>query len=304
MSTQDFLHALYGNVDSGYVEIRIIGTDYRKQMYRALPLGEHLDFSRLHALNATHNVYFRVALSHTERSRKNDISALTALWCDIDSGDLTALNDVRPVPNILVKSGRGYHGYWLLDEPLAVTMQNIHTIEQTLHGMAIAVKGDEKCKDVTRILRVPGFVNRKPEYAEAPPMCEVLKLDDSPFMRCTFAELESAFAYLGKPDMPRVMRHVPPEAQDKSLPTFVKNYLTYGATNGERNATLFFCACRYHDAGYDEHSAFADLGARAANDGLSQQEIAMAIRSAYAQAVTPQLPRHMATVAALEDTYV
>lgn len=308
MSTHDFLHAMYGNLQSGYLEVRVIGTDFRRQMYRPLPLPTTLlNFDKLHEMNEHHNIYFRVAVSDKQSSRKADITLITALWCDIDSGDCSALDSITPRPNVVIKSGRGYHGYWLLDTPLAITPSNLKDVEQTLQGIALAVKGDEKCKDVTRILRLPGFINKKPEYDALPihaKMCKLLKLDDSPLMRVSWEEMYNAFAELGAPIPPRITRSVPSEAQSRTLPNTVKDYLAHGAPAGERNSMLFWCACRYHDAGYSDSEAHNELGARAAIDGLSAQEIATAIRSAYAQPITPQLPRHMATIAAWEDTYV
>ena len=67
-----------------------------------------------------------------------------------------------PAPSLVVFSGRGYHGYWLFNEPVRVgdgddrgrqvVLANM-MLEQRLHGDSVS--------DLARVLRVAGTVNPK-----------------------------------------------------------------------------------------------------------------------------------------------
>src|SRR5690606_30664718 len=70
-------------------------------------------------------VYFAPCLRKEKQGSAASAILLPALWLDVDCDDdlhkrengLAKLHDFNPAPSIVVNSGGGWHGYWLLDEP-------------------------------------------------------------------------------------------------------------------------------------------------------------------------------------------
>ena len=310
MEAKKFFKALYRNT-SGYAEIRMLhkSGDWSKvkRLYRETSTLYTGNFDALTQLNTEYHIYHRVNVSATPNSKKENITQVVALYVDIDDPSPTALarlNDMFFPPNAIIASGGGYHGYWMLNGPLVIKdSDSRYEVERTMQGMILAYGdgADEKAKDVTRILRTPGFYNIKDKY-ETPPLCNVISFDADDF-RYSFKELHNQYAALGAPKAMSITRTIPQDAIGKHLPNRVKNYIQSGASVGQRNHELFYCARAYNDAGYSESEALADLGSVARSDGLPDAEITQAIRSAYAY--TPdrsyQIPIHMRTVMAVED---
>ncbi len=106
-----------------------------------------------------------------EKSDKQNISECRLLFVDIDAKagkenlGMDELYDycllkIRslgvPEPSVAVLSGHGYHFYWLLQKSTDVAV-----LRPYQSGLIDALGADTKCKDSTRILRLPGFLNVK-----------------------------------------------------------------------------------------------------------------------------------------------
>lgn len=319
MDTAGFLKALYGDIPTGFVEVRLIHRGHTstagetihrtEKRFRPLPLGEiqQAGIEALRRRNADGwNVYFQVAVenhAHPGTHNKQDVLCITALWYDIDAPDADTEQRLLShafAPDILIKSGKGYHGYFLLPEPVMLSAQTLPRIERTLDGMALAFNGDRKCKNVNRVLRLPGFYNMKPDYV-TPPLCEVVEAYPNSGLK-QFRVYENEFAPLGAVPAPTVKRDIPREAVDSTLPARVQTYLNTPTPAGRRNQELFIAACYYRDAGRTQGDAESALGAKAASDGLPQSEIQQTISSAYRRATNYRLASHLQAVAAVEDT--
>ncbi|MEE9234926.1 MAG: DUF3987 domain-containing protein, partial [Candidatus Acidoferrales bacterium] len=90
-----------------------------------------------------------------------------AVWVDVDKLDqqglsslLAKLQELQIPPHIVVNSGGGYHLYWLLEETLDA-QRHLEEIEAVNRGLAEVLGGDRAATDVSRILRIPGFLNHK-----------------------------------------------------------------------------------------------------------------------------------------------
>lgn len=316
---KNFLEILYGRVEQGFIELRLIhnalphGQNSHK-LYRPLPLGDISDagLQRIAAQNQQGwNVYFQVAVEkhgNAGKHGKQDVAAITALWLDIDkpsATDVDALMSSPYAPTLLVASGGQHegrakvHAYFLLEEAMQVTPDMLPRIERTLDGLALAFNGDRVCKNINRILRVPGFYNVKPEYA-TPRLCEIISAWDNDKLR-PFSAFEAEFAPLGAMPTPTLKREVPALAIDARLPRYVQDYLTSSTPEGQRNARLYAAACGYRDAGRTLNEALNDLGMKAASDGLGATEINRTIESAYAGTANYKLPAHLQQVAIAED---
>jgi hypothetical protein len=110
------------------------------------------------------------------KARKKNICEIICAEVDIDfkttpkeQADETLATSIFE-PTFLVNSGNGYHGYWLLNTPLAATGENISLIESINKGLAQQFGGDYT-HDATRILRTPGRKNSK--YSDNR-LCEIL----------------------------------------------------------------------------------------------------------------------------------
>ena len=188
------------------------------------------------------NTYVRVGLLNKplkdgKRGSESDTVSVHALYFDCDiAGDghkgdhklvenvdraLLIANGIAGLePSIIVNTGHGIQGYYLLNEPL-----NTSTIDGQFKAKMLAKHLEEALKitahnlggyhvdsvhDIARILRVPGSENRKPN---CPPVAvEVLKLDAS--LRYSVADIEAKLAaYPRKP----VAEPKPYEAPRKSV---------------------------------------------------------------------------------------
>lgn len=311
LDTAEFLQELYRGIPHGFAEIRMIheAKKWSKKLYRPLPVTDvsPVGIARLHEYNREFHIYHRVAISMEQKSEKPDIAMLPAIWLDIDDCSADAYNQLLGMnfyPNIIVHSGGGFHAYWLLVHPVTTDSERAwFEIERTMEGMILSFGGkvDPKTKDITRILRTPGFYNIKDKYGADKPIARVVFFDDT---RYTFEALHNLYAPMGKPPVPKVTRYIAPELLDRQLPNRVRTYLQTGAARGSRNSELYYCARAYLDAGYSQFDASNELSPRARADGLNDGEIATTITSAYKNNANPtmNIPAHMRTFMAVEDT--
>jgi hypothetical protein len=116
------------------------------------------------------NVYVSANPLHagSRKRTKECIASVRHLYIDIDEdGDarLAALraSDRVPTPTAIIPTSPGkYQALW------RVAGFDFERQEQTLKLIAQAFGGDPACTDRNRVLRVPGFLNRK--YSPAPPV--------------------------------------------------------------------------------------------------------------------------------------
>jgi hypothetical protein len=109
------------------------------------------------------NVYVSANPLHTgsRKRTKECVASIRHLYIDIDEdGDarLAALraSDAVPAPTAIVSTSPGkYQALW------RVSGFDFERQEQTLKLLAQAFGGDHACTDRNRVLRVPGFYNRK-----------------------------------------------------------------------------------------------------------------------------------------------
>ena len=147
------------------------------------------------------NLYFSVHPSSINRGVHNraslsDISAINCLFAEFDRAPgqtaehlLASINQMDIPPSVIIHSGGGYHCYWLLDRTFVITTEQDREIAQgTQYAWVDHVGSDHAAKDLTRVLRVPGTHNHKPQYAPAYPLVEFVKYDLE--LLYTFEDLE------------------------------------------------------------------------------------------------------------------
>lgn len=317
MTIRDFLSLLFGGVTEGVLEITYLVpeglTVYPRLLvdWHTMPLAINADYGRtLQTRNeAGYGAYFGVTvrreakppmprtnkqgreyIAHV-RGTVGDAHILSAFWADVDDPTpeayerLVALN-----PSLVVFSGGGYHGYWILDTPHVIHDVEMLEIKWALQGIAKKCGGDSKVAELARIMRLPYTVNTKPSRAGN--KAQVVYVEP---VRYTYADIISAYAKHGRPPEAPVSRAL--VGRINTLPKWVEEYLTSGAPNGERNATLFRIACTCKGIGMTETECMRLAGNRAMMDGLDEDEAERTISSAYSRAVALVLPtsqRHRA----------
>lgn len=101
------------------------------------------------------NVFFGPAMRSSKGSTKNNVLGTAALWVDADDPQ-------KPLctipPSAIVASGRGYHLYWFLTDPLLST-QEIEDLNKLL--VEDVPTADKGAWNANRVLRIPGTLNLK-----------------------------------------------------------------------------------------------------------------------------------------------
>ena len=125
------------------------------------------------ALRERANVYFGVCPRPGKGdSQDNCIETVRCLWCDIDNvsaADAFERWNKAGIhrPSIVVSSGSGIHGYWLLDHDVR-SPQGRGLITAILPHFYQSFGGDH-VQNLSRILRPPGTVNCKDARNGPPP---------------------------------------------------------------------------------------------------------------------------------------
>jgi ribonuclease HI len=337
MDAATFLAQFYRYANEGYIGVTYLAPEGVRVPYgraitnfAAMPLRDDLDLSHIHEMNALgYSVYFRVmvqstrhepmllkspspheAYVHYPRGGANESVFTRVLWGEVDFKDaspddaLAAVNGLQYPPSIVVRSGGGFHLYWLLNEIVCINgavytggkgrslSVEADALKRTLKGIAKAIGcADSSVADIARVMRLPDTINTKPERNGA--RCEIV----SKVARATYdyRDLELTYAPLVTPVPPRVERNLAP-ANHEHLPRWLADYLNHGALEGGRNKMLYAAAREYHDLGKSEMEASRDCGGRARSDGLEDSEIEATIHKAYGAPVSVKNP-----VVALRD---
>ena len=99
--------------------------------------------------------------SGSRKRTKESIASVRHIYIDVDRDGETRIatvqsSDLVPAPTIILSTSPGkYQALWRVDGFDLVSQ------EDTLKHLAIAFGGDPACTDCNRVLRVPGFLNRK-----------------------------------------------------------------------------------------------------------------------------------------------
>lgn len=133
-------------------------------------------FDRLDALNRSGaDIYFGVNPRTHRSGNKDAIHQCRSFWADVDNVDPSHLSDRLdhvPDPTIVVASGHGAHVYWKLDEAELVEFKNTRFRFESMLRRFCTNIGADSTHDVSRILRLPGFLNLKRE----PKPCRIVSM--------------------------------------------------------------------------------------------------------------------------------
>ena len=148
----------------------VIKNSQANQLVQRIVTAEHLTMPRYQAWLRFENarggdIYISMnPLKADARGRtKNDIAVVRHLYLDLDRNGLQSLKAIRddarlPSPSYILNTSEGkYQVIW------KVIGHDMERAEKLQRAMALDHGADRAATDVTRVLRIPGFLNRKYE---------------------------------------------------------------------------------------------------------------------------------------------
>lgn len=145
----------------GYIEIRKISPRKRTLIYRSFTHISELENLKL---PDDRDILFSLCPRSRQSGTKADVLEVPVLWADIDRPDTiftdnwSIMHGDIPEPSIIVKSGKGYHLYWRLIEPVK---KDLHRVEGILRNLALRLNADSATQELARLLRLPWTFNTK-----------------------------------------------------------------------------------------------------------------------------------------------
>jgi hypothetical protein len=129
------------------------------------PWHHHDGYNRikLRKENKDRAIYFTVNLLDRAKDpgrhrTKKMVTAARAVFMDADDPQAAPLSDFPLVPSLIVNSSPGkYHYYWLIDG----MTDDLETWNLVQRGLIAKYNGDDNAKDLTRVLRLPGYNHLK-----------------------------------------------------------------------------------------------------------------------------------------------
>jgi len=170
-----FFEALFPGED-GHVELRPFrrtgGMESRRRTFLSVRDKRRIAEEALN-LGQRFETYFGVGLrsdsaAATSHGTSEHVTLLTSLWADIDAKTTGSLGSARdgfnlwPVPpSIVTFTGHGFHGYWLLDEPVSAHGERAVEFRAALKALQISILHSDDVSDFARVLRAPFTWNLK-----------------------------------------------------------------------------------------------------------------------------------------------
>jgi hypothetical protein len=133
------------------------GAEEDRTLAHVIPGPASKELFSLHDRGA--GIYFTVNRTDGAGRKGKNITNIRAVWQEDDDG--VAVN--FPIePSLVVESSPGrFHRYWLLAEPWPADERGRADHAAVMERMIETYGSDPNAKDLSRVLRVPGFLNRK-----------------------------------------------------------------------------------------------------------------------------------------------
>lgn len=169
---QRFLSALAG---TGPVTFQTFADTGAKGLARVLPgtLAQHrAELTRLNAAGA--GVYVMVNEGDGRGRKASNVRRVRAFFVDLDGAPLAPVESAPLPPHLIVQTSEGrYQAYWLVKDCPPAAFSDLQ------HALAERFDADKSVKDLPRVMRVPGFMNRK--RAEPFPVVLISAADFPPY---------------------------------------------------------------------------------------------------------------------------
>lgn len=217
-------------------------------------LAQHLPELRRRSREGA-GVYVTVNATDLQGRAKANVTSVRAFFVDFDEDKGQRLPDAWAVtPSMLVRTGGGWHAYWL-----AVPGEALDDFTPTQQQLTRALGSDPVPTDLPRVMRLPGFPHLKDPANPRPVTIELCEPD----RRYDAAELRQAYpAPFAEPpaiDVDEAAAHAaiattPPDERLRRASAYLKklgpiDWAQYGEGTGDTHA--FRAACAGRDFGVD-----------------------------------------------------
>lgn len=164
------------NGPDDYIELRPLDQN-GEQVYRSWTNDPAVAARRALALDKGLAIYCGVCARKKGKGKKHDVTSIPGMWADIDfkhfpdgeTGAWAALDAFPQRPTWVIRSGGGLQVYWDFTAPITNPGQ-FPVVEALLVRLFQWFGGIDRVQDVSRIFRVPGTLNSKPEYGTPRPV--------------------------------------------------------------------------------------------------------------------------------------
>lgn len=136
------------------------------------------------------NIYFGVSPRTNRKSQA--VQKVTCLWADLDGVSpneaLLRVSPLLPAPTIVVNSGNGTHLYWKLTSSHTVIKDKERvSFEGLLRNLYSEIGGDS-VSDLTRLMRLPSFLNCKnARNGKVPTSCTLVDMNANSYALSDFS---------------------------------------------------------------------------------------------------------------------
>ncbi|MBN1420977.1 MAG: DUF3631 domain-containing protein [Planctomycetes bacterium] len=214
------------------IELRLLGVGVKpSSVWKAAP-EDVICWQRTRPLPPGVNVYFGVGRRHDRDGSAKGVRELRTAWLDLDAkqvpklvkkhGLRKAIEILRGLlaalkvpPTWVVCSGGGLHAYWTLGHP--ADPERVRRVNEAI-VRALTPAADPQCRDVARVMRLPGSINWKHEYVEVygeAPRCAIREYTGRTY---AIEELEAAFPPAAPRPVSRPIRPLGPNERRDLVP--------------------------------------------------------------------------------------
>jgi hypothetical protein len=220
-------------------------------------------------------VYLPINATNGRGRKSENIVRVRAVWQEDDD----VYDGAFPLPpSIVVESSPAhFHRYWLIGDHWPADDLGRADFAVVMERMVATYQSDKNAKDISRVLRVPGFWHRK----SAPFLVRIVEASGK---RYTRAEIMAAFPPVLREPVKLVNHNSIINSKvcgDGWLRGLVRTVAS--AAQGHRNSVLFWASCRAGDAvrdGKADEAFVVDVLLEAATHaGLPQPEAKRTIQS-------------------------
>lgn len=338
LSSLAFLKRLY---PTGPWMLTAISIDKLRIDSRTFTPGDEEDVVAWLNLHRGRNLYYSlnepvVGAHEKKKLEKTDVARVHYLHVDVDprspdSGDdpvehlhreqeriLKQAHEYRIPPSVVVFSGGGLNALWKLDEPVDVATNSPSTEETVRRAIDVERRNwqfeldfstPDHCRDVSRILRLPGTINRPNEKkiakGQTPTLARVISFTDVVYPLSTFMSTPLVSTNQGSSPT-RVSENVQrlESLSELRVPDKLKILIAQGFdpddqkfSGGDRSVVLFHVCCelvrhRVEDAvilGLITDTRFAISGSVLDKGSSSRRYALRQVSRAKDKAINPRL---------------